>query len=615
MGHLVNPIALRMGWSSNWIDLFFVDQKYYPQYLHMLFRLRLLLPFIFHRYWFERKGAFLCSHFIFTKDYNGLLLKIFFYDGRTEDFYHQIANYIREDRIDHFRNITPKTWHQRKSRTFFLFYVFFVFFRLFHYFIPLRQWPENLVYHSSVEALARAFFLFDTRGMRHSLALYSRPWRLSSLERASVRLCVPMQFRFFYFYLICRHLVLSTERTHSSQGAKAGQFIQLFTFVYCMLLRNNFIFETLSPYLVFLLNYFTTTYKIPSMEFVQVSFLGITNENITAAFIARFIALKLRQGFTTRDLMNPLRREFGRLMKKHFLERRSHRLPFEFLLRRHSHKNYFSSLFRTLIKKLALFFQRQSYHFFLRWKTKLGFDSFLFLDSLVHRLQVQPFQARFKKRFSRGRKRRSSYPSIFWRLRRYFAYYFYFSLFNYNRILLHYQLFINNLFKKVSKLEYEIALGDKIPLFSFPHIIPKLLSNNFENYSSWEVSFGNFYKPSLLYLFLLSFRRKMHQLYSEQNHYYLAKAALAKNRLLRLYNPTMEKRLGFRGFKIQCLGRFTRRQRSAKLTWIRKGVPLNTISSYIDYGSFSVVLINSSVNVRVWFHKDKGFEEYYVKVS
>jgi hypothetical protein len=147
--------------------------------------------------------------------------------------------------------------------------------------------------------------------------------------------------------------------------------------------------------------------------------------------------------------------------------------------------------------------------------------------------------------------------------------------------------------------------------------VPKLLSNDFENYSSWEASFGHLYKPSLLELFLFSFRRKMHRLYSEQSHHYLAKAALAKNRLLRLHNPktSLERRIGFRGFKIQCLGRFTRRQRSVKLTWIGHGVPLNTISAYVDYGSFNVVLVNSSINVRVWFHKDKGFEDYYVKVS
>ena len=60
----------------------------------------------------------------------------------------------------------------------------------------------------------------------------------------------------------------------------------------------------------------------------------------------------------------------------------------------------------------------------------------------------------------------------------------------------------------------------------------------------------------------------MHFFYSKQNYYYIGKAVLEKNRLLRLYNPSTgdEVRHGFRGFKIQCLGRFTRRQRSAKLT-------------------------------------------------
>lgn len=257
-----------------------------------------------------------------------------------------------------------------------------------------------------------------------------------------------------------------------------------------MLSRNNFIFQTVAPYLTFLLNYLTTGYKNPHMQLVQVSFLGITNENITAYFIARYIALKLRQGFTTRDLLNPLRREFSRLLRFQSHERKPFRLPFEFFLRRHSHRNYFSSLFRTLLRKLASFFQKQSYASFLRLKTKLTFDGFLLFDTLLHQGKV-PF-GRANRPYLRSR-----YILIFRRLRRYFTYYFYFSLFNYNRILLYYQLFIHNLFKKASQLQYDAAFGEKIPLSFFPHIVPKLLFNNFENYSSWETSFTALYKPSL----------------------------------------------------------------------------------------------------------------------
>jgi hypothetical protein len=109
------------------------------------------------------------------------------------------------------------------------------------------------------------------------------------------------------------------------------------------------------------------------------------------------------------------------------------------------------------------------------------------------------------------------------------------------------------------------------------------------------------YKNSLMLLFLKSFKKQMHIFYSEQSVYYLAKSTLEKNRVLRSQGTLnrKERRLGFRGFKIQCLGRFTRKQRSAKLTWIRNGVPLNSISADIDYGTYSVVLKNSIINVKV----------------
>lgn len=107
-----------------------------------------------------------------------------------------------------------------------------------------------------------------------------------------------------------------------------------------------------------------------------------------------------------------------------------------------------------------------------------------------------------------------------------------------------------------------------MPLALFPQMVPKILFNSFENHSDSEGFLSPSYKLSLLLSLLHSFRPRMHAFYSEQSHFFLAKAALMKNRLLRLQHPnnSVTRRLGFRGFKIQCLGRFTRKQRSAKLT-------------------------------------------------
>ena len=68
MGHIINPIAMRIGWFSNWADTFFVKLKYYPEYLHSILRLRNYLFFFVRQERFEGIGL-LNSHFVIFQKY------------------------------------------------------------------------------------------------------------------------------------------------------------------------------------------------------------------------------------------------------------------------------------------------------------------------------------------------------------------------------------------------------------------------------------------------------------------------------------------------------------------------------------------------------------------
>ena len=85
----------------------------------------------------------------------------------------------------------------------------------------------------------------------------------------------------------------------------------------------------------------------------SVRFFLITNENITANFLARYFAKKLRRGFTIKNLVLPVKRE---------------------LLRLSFHYNFF-------IKQGA----KESNHFeFIKYKFKFVFKSFiLFIFSFL----------------------------------------------------------------------------------------------------------------------------------------------------------------------------------------------------------------------------------------
>lgn len=80
MGHLINPVAFRLGWFAGWCDSWYSDHLYYPEFLHDIFRVRLFLNYFFSLLLFE-KSALSFSHFEFFHKYTFLTLRVFYYDG------------------------------------------------------------------------------------------------------------------------------------------------------------------------------------------------------------------------------------------------------------------------------------------------------------------------------------------------------------------------------------------------------------------------------------------------------------------------------------------------------------------------------------------------------
>jgi hypothetical protein len=81
MGHLINPIALRVGWFLNWSDVYFIKFKYYPEYFNSILRLRTLLDFILCSNSVESQGFFY-SHFTIFQVFASHLISIYIYDSQ-----------------------------------------------------------------------------------------------------------------------------------------------------------------------------------------------------------------------------------------------------------------------------------------------------------------------------------------------------------------------------------------------------------------------------------------------------------------------------------------------------------------------------------------------------
>lgn len=56
------------------------------------------------------------------------------------------------------------------------------------------------------------------------------------------------------------------------------------------------------------------------------------------------------------------------------------------------------------------------------------------------------------------------------------------------------------------------------------------------------------------------------------------------------------------GFKIKCSGRFTRKDRSAKIVELYKQVSLNKIKAKINFAFETVILKYSLCSIKIWIH-------------
>jgi hypothetical protein len=85
MGHLVNPIAYRLGHTRSWEDNWFIKNIYYPEFLHSILKIRQYIHYFWTTRFMEKKGILL-SHFYIYKFIKHLLVKTFLYNTDFEKY-------------------------------------------------------------------------------------------------------------------------------------------------------------------------------------------------------------------------------------------------------------------------------------------------------------------------------------------------------------------------------------------------------------------------------------------------------------------------------------------------------------------------------------------------
>jgi len=96
MGVVLNPVAYRVGYKYSWKDVWYSHRLIYSVFLHDVLSFKLLMHYIFFRFFSFRKQTWLYSHVNIYIYNNQIFVKLFLYDGNEVQLYYDLARSFKK---------------------------------------------------------------------------------------------------------------------------------------------------------------------------------------------------------------------------------------------------------------------------------------------------------------------------------------------------------------------------------------------------------------------------------------------------------------------------------------------------------------------------------------
>ena len=266
MGHLVNPIGIRLNYSLTWGDSWnATDRLHYFDYYSKTILVKTYLNYFFSREYVENYGIFF-SYFSIFWNSNKFLIEINLYDGRVEDWIETCANLFSQD-IKRLIAYSLKSFKLNTKSIEFARSTDYNFFRFLTTLILKLLFKVN-----------ENFFKYNhfTNNFDRNLLL---------------------------FYNIIDFVTLRNEK-EDLIIRKSNNKLKFFLRIYCLL------FYQVPLYAHIVNNLKTNLFNVVKFR-PEILVLGCENKNVTSNFISRFLARKLAQRYRWNELMAPLRKELN----------------------------------------------------------------------------------------------------------------------------------------------------------------------------------------------------------------------------------------------------------------------------------------------------------------
>lgn len=627
MGHVINAKAMRVGWSTLWCDQWYSEIGYFSEYLHAIFRIRFYLIYIFTRKHFDKKAIFY-SHFEIIKYYKNLYVEIYLYSGKLESDYEDYKFNFFYKLYNMEKNKDPETreplflytalklvlifdwlhFFSCKSLTIKDLLSFMIFLRKYNFKL-IKQYLSKLSFNKYLKSVKEIkknkkakilkkllFNNFDRKNYKDLLKnskfinkynIINKSYNLELLRKNKKNNFIFSKSEIYFFILLFTTFISAKIYiSKSSIWKQPNRNITLRRF-YMAGAAYQEMSKNLYPFAIILGYSFQ---KLTKFLKVYVNFFLTNNNCVNAKFLSRFIARKLRQNYSVKELLNPIRKELLYLIAIAKRGSKSYNLSIK--------KNYITninnllyrrSIFKILLNSLFILYNKHLLFYFIKFKIWFNLELLIIflwfninIDSPKNIINVS------KKYFLN----KCGYLSFF-----------------------DYKLSIKP-FKKlfIPKIKQMYILSQKEKYLG--------LFNNIYNYIYTSklsfftlIYFDIHYKTSFIYLrsLYINYNRYLKFNYWQYHYSWLINDFNMNHLKSRIKIHT--KLNSLKGYKMHLTGRFTRKQRAASY-WFSKGkVPLNSINNYIDYSFFTLPLHNSAITVKVWLYKsDDLSNNYFLKI-
>lgn len=270
MGHLVNPIGVRLGYSLTWAESWNASNKshYLSHYNHILLA-RIYTNYYFSREYIENFGIFF-SHFGVFWSSDKFIVEINLYDGRVEDWIETCINLFSQD-FKRLAVYSLKTFKQNSRSAEFS-----------------RSANNNFFKFLTLLVFK---LIFKTKSNLLQIA-YLFPLLNDSSDKVAKLL-----------YKLVDFLVLKSQ-SEDLVIKKINNTIRFFLRFYCLAFYQIPLYQNL-------INNFKSNFSLFLNEKIQVVVLGVENKNVTSIFISRFLSRKLAQKYRWAELMTSIRRDLN----------------------------------------------------------------------------------------------------------------------------------------------------------------------------------------------------------------------------------------------------------------------------------------------------------------